>query len=334
MGIPYLKKVLRDKKTVISRALFWRIHHASGREEVNLKIGRYKKPKNWRSEAEADILDPKSELTLDDLETRNLIEFLSENYEPFKEGVKSFISINNPLDGQTAKLMKSLLNNPDIDELMKFITEHDVIPEHLVLAIHHKNRLDSISEFEKMLIEDLTEPHWQKWLKQNSWVLGTEFVRVLDERVIDTSHISDFLMQAYDGFLDIVEIKRPGGGLNFWASKLDHGNYVPSTDVIKAITQASHYIYEVEREANSVKFQERVDGVRTIKPRCTLIFGRSHDWNDEQLEAYRILNASYHSLTILTYDHVLDRANRLLKSEDANEDIHQVYPDEKYDVPF
>lgn len=119
-----------------------------------------------------------------------------------------------------------------------------------------------------MLANNLTEQPWQKWFEQNPWVFGTDFVRVLEERQIDTSHISDFLMQAYDGFLDIVEIKRPEGRLKFWAEKLDHGNYVPSLDLIKAITQATRYIYEVEREANSVKFLERVDNVRTIKPRC------------------------------------------------------------------
>ncbi|MBJ2154610.1 Shedu immune nuclease family protein [Variovorax sp. IB41] len=162
-----------------------------------------------------------------------------------------------------------------------------------------------------MLADDLREAPWQEWFQRNSWVLGSQFVRVLDERHIDTQHISDFLMEAYDGFLDVVEIKRPDGGLAFWAGSLDHGNYVPSVDLTKAITQAARYIFEVEREANSVKFLERVGGVKTVKPRCVLVYGRSANWNDSQAEAYRILNASYHNLTVLTYDHVLERARRI-----------------------
>jgi len=122
-------------------------------------------------------------------------------------------------------------------------------------------------------------------------------------------------MEAYDGFLDIVEIKRPEGELKFWSTKLDHKNYVPSMDLIRAITQASTYINEVEREANSVKFLERVDSVKTVKPRCILIFGRSLDWNTYQNESYRILNSSYHNLTVLTYDHVLARSKRVLGLE-------------------
>ena len=167
-----------------------------------------------------------------------------------------------------------------------------------------------------MLEEDKVEHDWQAWFKGNSWVLGTDFVRVLDEREVDTDNIVDYLMQAYDGFLDVVELKRPEGDLKYWRESLDHGNYIPSTSLVKAVTQASKYIYEVEREANSVKFLERVDNVKTIKPRCLLIFGRSEDWNDEQKEAYRILNSQYHNLTILTYDQVLDRAKRIVGVED------------------
>lgn len=118
-------------------------------------------------------------------------------------------------------------------------------------------------------------------------------------------------MEAYDGFLDIVEIKRPEGGMSFWANTRDHGNYVPSSDLTKAVTQATRYIYEVEREANSLKFLERTDGVRTVKPRCILVFGRSEDWNPDQMEAYRIFNSTFHNLSVLTYDHVLARAKRI-----------------------
>ncbi len=100
--------------------------------------------------------------------------------------------------------------------------------------------------------------------------------------------------------------------MRFWSPTLDHGNPWPSSDLTKALTQASRYIYEVEREANSVKFLERVRGVRTVKSRCTLIFGRSNDWSEQQIEAYRILNSGFHNLTVLTYDHVLQRAQRIM----------------------
>ncbi|ODS38437.1 MAG: hypothetical protein A7315_12295 [Candidatus Altiarchaeales archaeon WOR_SM1_79] len=208
--------------------------------------------------------------------------------------------------------LKSLLESSEKQKVLEFIINNEIIPDDLTLVLQNVQRKKAIEQFEEMLKKDLTEHIWQKWFKENDWVLGSEFVRVLDERNIDTKNIADFLMKAYDGFLDIVEIKRPEGNLKFWMDAKDHGNYVPTTDLIKAITQTSNYIYEVEREVNSAKFLERMDNVKIIKPRSVLIFGRSDNWGAEQKEAYRILNSSHHNLTILTYDHVLERAKRII----------------------
>lgn len=307
-----LFKILRDKPSVITRAAFWKIHHNSGEEEIHLKLGRYKKPKDWHDKEEPETLSPKCELTLDDEEFGSLIDLLQENYEPFKQGVKAFIPLDHPFDKSNAEQIKALFSLPDKRSLIQFILLNKIIPDELELGLQSAKRIQAIKEFELMLNTNLVEDDWQKWFEKNTWVLGSDFVRVLDERHIDTRNISDFLMEAYDGFLDIVEIKRPEGGMKFWASNQDHENYIPSTDLVKAITQASTYIYEVEREANSIKFLERVDGVKTVKPRCILIFGRSNNWNLQQIEAFRVLNSGYHNLSIMTYDHVLERAKRII----------------------
>lgn len=312
-GLDYLAALLKEKKTVFTRAIFWRIPHASGTgEDVNLKIGRYLKADDWVETLQSD--SPKSELTLDNEELTALLEFIAENYEPFKEGVRKYIPLDK-FDKTSVADIRALFENPDKTALLRFVSENNILPEELLLDLEHQKRIQAIKDFEEMLGNDLLEDKWQVWFQENQWVLGTEFVKVLDEREIDTAHITDYLMQAYDGFVDIVEIKRPDGGMNFWAASQDHGNYVPSTDLIKAITQATRYIYEVEREANSVKFLERVGYVKTVKPRCVLVFGRSDGWNMEQKEAYRILNSSYHNLSITTYDHVLARAKRILGIE-------------------
>lgn len=307
-----LFEVIRDRPTVISRAVFWKIPHNTREEEVFLKIGRYKKPKNWLETEVPEELQPKSELTLDGEEFSNLINFIKNNYEPFKQGARAFLPLDNPFDVSNAAQIKQLLSLPKKEEILQFLLSNDVIPEDLEIGLVHARRVRALDEFVYSLESDFQENHWQSWFEKNSWVLGSDFVDVLDERTIDTKNISDFLMQSYDGFLDVVEIKRPEGGLKFWATSLDHGNYVPHSDLIKAITQSTIYIHEIEREANSVKFFERVGGVKAIKPRCILIFGRSNDWNVRQQEAFRVLNSSYHNLSIMTFDHVLDRAKRML----------------------
>lgn len=311
-----LPRVLRDKPSVVTRAVFWSIPHDSGKEDICLKIGRYKKPKGiGRQKPESE--EPKSELTLDDEEFKALIGFVRENYEPFRHGAKAFIPLDTPYDQDNAAQIRALFSLPEKHKIVEFIISNKIIPEEISMLLQQARRVRAVKDFETMLGQDEKERDWQGWFKKNSWVLGSEFVRVLDDRQIDTQNISDFLMEAYDGFLDVVEIKRPEGELTFWAASLDHGNYIPSSDLIKAMTQANHYIFEIEREANSLKFSDRFEGIRTIKPRCVLIFGRSNTWNKDQAEGYRILNAGFHNLHVMTYDHVLDRAKRMIGMENG-----------------
>lgn len=327
-GIEYLVGLLKDKAKTITRAIFWKIPHENlEREDICLKVGRYNK--NGFAPEMLESTNPKSELTLDNEEFQNLLKFLWENYEPFKKGVKKYIPIDEKFDQESIEHVKAIFDNPDRQKVLDFIAKNNILPDDLVAGLQNQVRIKAAQEFEAMLGHDLVEQKWQEWFKRNDWVLGSEFVRILDEREIDVANITDYLMQAYDGFLDIVEIKRPQGSLRFWTDGQDHGNYVPSSDLTKAITQATKYIYEIEREANSVKFLERVGNVKTIKPRCVLIFGRSNGWDDEQKEAYRILNSSYHNLTIMTYDHVLSRARRILGIEEEDNEMINVE-----DLPF
>ena len=310
-GIEYLFGLIKEKTKTVTRVAFWKIHHkSSDQEDICLKVGRYNKD-GFSSES-LESTNPKSELTLDNEEFSKLIEFLSENYEPFKQGVKKFIPIDEKFDQKSVEHLRAIFNNPDKQQILNFIAENDILPDDLIAGIQNQKRIEAVKDFERMLGGNVVEQEWQDWFTRNEWVLGSEFVRILDEREIDTANITDYLMQAYDGFLDIIEIKRPEGNLQFWSQSLDHGNCIPSQELIKAITQATKYIYEVEREANSVKFLERVGQIKTIKPRCILIFGRSDSWNKDQCEAYRILNSSYHNLTIMSYDHVLSRAKRIV----------------------
>ena len=315
-GIDYMTAVLFEKPLTVTRAMLWKIKHKnSENDELAVKLGRYKKKKGpfnlTFEELETSI--PKSELTLIGKEFQALISFIESKFNPFEQGVKKFIPLDEQFEAGNLKHLQAFFSHPEKQELIDFVLGHDIIPDELFVAFNQLSKIRAVEKFEEMLENDMTEHDWQKWFQENNWVLGTDYVRILDERNIDTKNITDFLMEAYDGFIDIVEIKRPDGNLNFWAKSKDHDNYVPDQDLVKAITQATKYIYEIEREANSIKFLERVDEVKTIKPRCVLIYGRSDDWNNEQKESFRILNSNYHNLSILTYDHILERARRIIK---------------------
>lgn len=99
--------VLKDKKTVITRAGMWKVPHNTRDDEVHLKIGRYHKPKEWFESEVAELDKPKSELTLTGDEFVNLISFIQENYEPFKMVQRR----SYPLITHTIKVSLIRLNN-------------------------------------------------------------------------------------------------------------------------------------------------------------------------------------------------------------------------------
>ena len=314
-GIAYLLAVLKDKVSIVTKAVLWKIPHNTGIDDVRLKIGRYKKVKLFDTNFHVEELEnqsPKSELTLESEEFANLIQFLAENYELFRKGIKSYISIDKNTSEQVIGTIKAILESDDRKKIVEFLSSYEMDEGSLTSMMQSHSRLMAIKEFEGMLQNDEVEAKWQRWFELNSWILGSEIVDVLEERDIDVENIADILYKAYDGFVDVIEIKRPEGTLKFWSEGRDHGNLVPSMHLVKAITQSLKYIYEIELESNSAKFIDRCGGSRVVKPRCILVFGRSNEWTDDEKKAYRILNSGYHNLTIMTYDHVLERAKRIM----------------------
>lgn len=296
---------LQMKKRVCSEAILMRIPHAHADvQDISLKIGRYNIPYGLESKK------PKSELTLNNEELDALIRYISENYKPLTLGQGEYINVSEE-SATLVENFKRLIEGQS--DTARMLIENGILSDNVFLAASVIKKRDALIELQEKLQEEQPERYWQEWFTRNKWVLGSDFAQIVDERVIDTENIADYIMKSYDGFVDLVEIKKPNG-LPFWASTKDHGNYVPSADLAKAITQCLNYIYAIELEANSTKFARRI-GSRVIKPRCILIFGRSYDWNDQQREAYRILNAAYNQVSILTYDHISERAQNVLGEE-------------------
>ena len=256
----------------------------------------------------------------------------SKEIQTYTEVIEAVKKINNY--DQSLAILRQIFESNEKRKLTQYLLDNNLLSEDLKSAINLKSRIKAVKEYISMLNTGGAESDWQNWFSQNSWLLGTEFVRVVDERRINVENITDYLVEAYDGFLDIVEIKKPSKDIKFWSDTKDHDNYFPHSDLTKAITQSLNYIAQVEKEIDSKDFQKRVDNVSVIKPRCTLIFGRSLNWNEEQKEAYRILNSSYHSITILTYDHVLERAKRIVNGNTIWPELVSPSNNDEPDLPF
>jgi hypothetical protein len=276
-------------------------------DDVKLKVGRY-----WVTAGQADITNPtsttpRSEISLTAAELGNLMRFLSDNVEPLKLGAKKYIALDKESDAELFTRLKARFEAFDVETLLATLEANDLLPADLVGALIHKDRSGAVKQFEEMLAEDLAEPKWQPWFQAN-----------------------DYLARAEDGHLDLIEIKRPR--LGFWAASKDHGNFVPHSDLTKAITQANNYLFQLEREMDSIKSASRLGGIPIARPRALLIHGRSHDWEADHLQAQRLLNSSLATIQVLTYDQVLAKAKRIIgtpKGETVSiSTVASVSPDE------
>ena len=316
-----LKEGPRSKTT----AVFFRNKHKTTDDYIiSLKISHNTKDsRGWIIEK------PDKTITLSNEQIDNLIAYIQENYAPLSLGENSYISLS---DDNLSMVLRQVTELGLSDEdMVDKLYESGVLTTNLSIAITAAGRKTVIQEFERNIPLDNSESFWQDWFGQQKWILGSDYIKILTERTIDEHHIADYIMQSVDGFLDLVEIKKPD--LRFWTEPDSHGNYRPSAGLVAAITQCLNYIYRVERKADSDDFRERVGGVRTVKPKCMLVYGRSNDWNDKQYEAFRILNAAYNQINIITYDQLLDRAKGLLGMNTVQTYTIQTF-DDGDDIPF
>lgn len=313
-------RVLKSGVRSSCRAVFFRnTHKNSGEQIVSLKIARYSKKEGQFIEKEDKTI------TLSAEELDKLIEYIQEYYTPLNIGMTEFIAA----DEDAAKLFAKVRDLGISDEeVVSKLSESGILTDNLVVAITAAKRNDAIREFEEVIDTQIRESFWQTWFSKNKWVLGSEYLNILPERDIDVDDIADYLVRSIDGFLDVVEIKRPD--LPFWVKPDSHGNLCPSAQLTAAITQCLNYLYKIELQSNSVEFLERVNNTKTVKPQCMLVFGRSNNWSENENKAFRILNSAYNQLHIITYDQLLQRAKELL----GLDDIEDVDEWDSNDLPF
>ncbi len=178
----------------------------------------------------------------------------------------------------------------------------------------------ALDEFKSSLSdsEKKERNYWQPFLEKNRWMFGLSYFVLLDESRIDLWDTADYLFESEDGFIDIVEIKHPH--IDFW-QKDRNGMYQKYRDFLQqgeelkgAITQATNYIFQVEKKFSNPDWCQANKCETPVKPKCTIIFGRSSDWGLEEKTAFRLLNDSLHGIEVITFDHLFNRAEKILNS--------------------
>lgn len=183
-------------------------------------------------------------------------------------------------------------------------------------------------ELEEMLSrpEGVIEKEWQERIHSIIQLLYPQYIysaREIRFKGIDKNDKQpDFILVDTNGFIDILEIKKPNTQL---ITKQDsyRNNFVPVRELSGAIQQIEKYIYCLSSIENSQKavIEKLRDGLpegvnpQIVSPKGMLLIGRSKDFNEQQTRDFEIIKRQYKNIAdIMTYDDLLKRINNIVFS--------------------
>lgn len=150
------------------------------------------------------------------------------------------------------------------------------------------------------------EQDYQKWFEQHPWVFGTEYLNRIPARQIDIESKVHIVLLSADGYVDVFELKKPSEVVLVGPSR---NTYYAAAPVSQALSQAMHYLRLMNENRRRL---EEAWGKGVFRPRAIIVVGRSNTWNEKQRQAWRNLRTSLQNIDLLTFDHVLARADRLI----------------------
>ncbi len=188
----------------------------------------------------------------------------------------------------------------NLEQLIELETNSEIVTE--------------IENYENLLKYKAKQPEkiFQNWIEANLWVFGVDYFRKHDERKIALFSEGDLLMETVDGYLDLIELKRPKHEL----LKFDksHDCYYPHSDLSIVIGQSLFYLQKLSEYKLNLQDEYKV---KVIMPRIKIIVGRNNAFNDAQRNCLRMLNSNLNSIQVITYDDLVTFGKLILTTNES-----------------
>lgn len=288
-------------------------HRTLGRRVESMKVVEYRKSKKadpWPAEPHASISLSRDALT-------KFARFLlaHKDFMRIKRSTSYILTGTDglaQLDTETIGVIAMFFKDPSRAGDLKTLMADGVI-SHLNAAINQARFKDAIEELRKMLLQsEHSEADYRKWFLSYPWVFGTEMTVLPDARRVGWDEEGDILARTSDNYVDLIELKLPTSVPLIRDES--HDNWKPSADLSEALAQAAKYLQSSEDERRTLVMEE---GLPFLKARARIVIGRSHEWTQQQHDALRRLNAVLHDIQIMTFDHLLATAERMVTIYEA-----------------
>lgn len=172
--------------------------------------------------------------------------------------------------------------------------------------------------------QGISEHVWQEQIHGLLRLLYPKYIAGVREVVIkgvdQNDKRPDFLLVDANGYVDILEIKKPDVQLLTKQSSY-RNNYVPVRDLSGAIQQIEKYIFCLNMWGTDGEktLQKKLAGKlpsfvtpKIVNPQGILLLGRSKDFNQQQRSDFELIKRQYkHIAEIMTYDDLLQRIDNI-----------------------
>lgn len=202
--------------------------------------------------------------------------------------------------------------------------------ENLHGAFHHKYMIEEIQNLEKLIYLEIEgnivnaldnhielikykagqpEKIFQNWIENNLWVFGIEYIKHHDSRRIALFSEGDLLMESADGFLDLIELKRPIHTL----LKFDesHKCHYPHNDLSAVLGQSLFYLQKLSEYKLNL---EREYGTKVLMPRVKIIIGNTNEFEEEHYHCLRMINSDLKSIQVISYTDLVKFGHLLISA--------------------
>lgn len=238
-------------------------------------------------------------------------------------------------NARIANIIKEYFRETEIHEIahQKYLKHRS---NSVATDICYNNKLVELEQFKslskdlaKLLIEveGINEDSWQSQIHDiirflyPKYILGAREITIRGVDGYDKR--PDFLLIDVNGYVDVMEIKKPSVQLLTKQSSY-RNNYVPVRELAGVIQQIEKYIYCLNSWGkDGDKYLEKrlsidlPNGVipKIVNPQGILILGRSNGFNSQQKNDFELIKRQYkHIADIMTYDDLTCRIKNIISA--------------------
>jgi hypothetical protein len=201
-------------------------------------------------------------------------------------------------------------------ELLRALT-HDIDGRYAtaeVLGERSYDRLgdarDAAEEFE-VLLATAGETQIQTFLELQPWLLGLDYVQVRARQPIPRGAV-DFLLERFDGFHDLLELKSPSDSI----FEVQTRQAIPSPSAYRLSRPLALALAQVHAYKDALRFEDAVEKLyglpHTREPRSIILIGRASELTEGEERLLRELNRSLHRVEVVPFDVLARRGSVLL----------------------